>query len=148
MAWKRPSVPVSSEINVTPLCDVMLVLLIIFMVITPMMQNAFTVRLAQAVNPVAMADASKTDAVVVGVSHDGHIYIGNDMISQNDVTTKVSTAIEKKLDKTVYIKADALAQFQIVAAVVDEIRAAGVDKVGLITQKVDRINFPPAIVGE
>ncbi|HUX68389.1 MAG TPA: biopolymer transporter ExbD [Terriglobales bacterium] len=143
MAWHRPTVPVTSDINVTPLVDVMLVLLIIFMVITPLMNHSVNVRLAQAVNPQTLPDADKDDAVIVAVSHDGHLYLGNDMMSGDEITSKVRDAISAKLDKTVYVRADAEAQFSAVAGVIDDVRDAGVDNIAMETEKVDRINLPP-----
>ncbi len=69
---------VNSNINVTPMVDVMLVLLIIFMVITPMLQNKVTIDLAKTDNPTAMPDADKEDAIVVAVTRDGKVYLGQD----------------------------------------------------------------------
>ncbi|HEY7855909.1 MAG TPA: biopolymer transporter ExbD [Terriglobales bacterium] len=147
MAWHRPTVSVTSDINVTPLVDVMLVLLIIFMVITPLMGHSVPVKLAQAVNPVMLPDADKDDAVIVAISHDGHQYLGNDMMSTDEITSKVRDLISNRLDKIVYVKADAIAHFQAVAAVVDAIRDAGVDNIAIETEKIDRQNLPPAAAG-
>jgi len=147
MAWHRPQVSVTSDINVTPLVDVMLVLLIIFMVITPLMQHGVPVKLAQAVNPHMLPDADKDDAVIVAVSHDGHLYLGNDMLSSDDITNKVRDLISNKLDKTVYVKADAQAHFQAVAQVVDAVRDAGVDSIAIETEKIDRTQLPPGAAG-
>ncbi|MGH9416129.1 MAG: biopolymer transporter ExbD [Terriglobales bacterium] len=149
MAWHRPTVSVTSDINVTPLVDVMLVLLIIFMVITPMMSKGVNVTLAQAVNPSPLVNADKDDAIIVAVSHDGRTYLGNDMMDTNAITQKVSDDLINKLDKTVYIKADAAAPFSAVAAVVDAIRDAGSDTIAMETEKVDRTQLPPgALAGQ
>ncbi|MGN6591532.1 MAG: ExbD/TolR family protein [Terriglobales bacterium] len=145
MSWKRPEVAVTNDINVTPLVDVMLVLLIIFMVITPLMQHGTNVTLAQAVNPVTLPDADKDDAVIVAVSHDGHLYLGNDMMGTADITDKVRDLVSNKLDKMVYVKADKAAQFSAVASVIDAIRDAGVDNIAMETEKVDRSNLPPGM---
>ena len=136
MAWKRPVVSVTSDINVTPLVDVMLVLLIIFMVITPLMQNHLNVVLARAQNATIMPDADKEDAVIVAVTHDGHIYLGNDMVTTDELTQKVSDLIANRLDKIVYIRADARAQYKGVVEVVDAVRDAGVDNVAMLTEKI------------
>lgn len=143
MAWHRPEVPVTSDINVTPLVDVMLVLLIIFMVITPLMQHGIPVKLAQTVNPVTLPDADKDDAVIVAVSHDGRLYFGNNMANTDDITNEVRDAVANKLDKTVYVKADAAAHFSAVAALIDAVRDAGVDNIAMETEKIDRTNLPP-----
>jgi biopolymer transport protein TolR len=147
MAWHRPQVSVTSDINVTPLVDVMLVLLIIFMVITPLMQHGINVTLAQAVNVETLKGADKDDAVIVAVSHDGHLYLGNDMVTADQITEGVAREIAKKLNKEVYVKVDKAAQFSAVAGVVDNIRDAGVDKIALETEKIDSMNLPPSAYG-
>ena len=137
MALPRAKIDVTADINVTPLVDVMLVLLIIFMVITPMLQKGLQVDLARTQHPVAMEDANKTDAVIVGISHDGHIFLNNKVVTIDQITDQVKDLVQDRLDKTVYIRADGRAQYGNVANVVDSVRAAGVDKVGMITQQVD-----------
>ncbi|MGH9393453.1 MAG: ExbD/TolR family protein [Terriglobales bacterium] len=148
MAWHRPEVPVTADINVTPLVDVMLVLLIIFMVITPLMQHGIPVTLAQAQNPQLLPDADKDDAVIVSVSHDGRLYLGNDMLTTDAITEKVRDLISNHLDKIVYVKADTAARFSAVATVVDAIRDAGVDNIAMETEKVDRSMLPPGAGGQ
>jgi biopolymer transport protein ExbD/biopolymer transport protein TolR len=138
MAYKRvPGSPVS-DINVTPMADVMLVLLIIFMVITPMLQKGFSVDLAQTQNPRQMPDADKEDAVVLAVTRDGKIYLGSTPVLVRDITAKVKDQISSKLDKTVYVKSDARAKYGDVVAVIDNVRAAGVDSLGLLTEKLQQ----------
>ena len=83
-----------------------------------------------------MPDADKDDAVVVAVSRDGKIFLGRDQVDLDNVGKRVQEIVSDRLDKTVFIKSDARAKFQQVVKVVDEIRAAGVDKLGLLTQKV------------
>ncbi|MBI4164894.1 MAG: biopolymer transporter ExbD, partial [Acidobacteria bacterium] len=75
MAYKRKAASPVSDINVTPMADVMLVLLIIFMVVTPMLQKTFSVDMVKAENPRTMSDADKEDAVVIAVSRDGKVYL-------------------------------------------------------------------------
>ena len=136
MAFKKELSDVSSEPNVVPMCDVMLVLLIIFMVITPMLQKGVSVEMAQSINARAMSDADKDDAVVVAVSRDGKIFLGKDQVALSDLAKKVQTMIVDRLDKTVYVKSDGRAKFEQVVKTVDEIRSAGVDKLGLLTEKM------------
>ena len=131
-----------ADINVTPMADVMLVLLIIFMVITPMLQRGFSVDMAKAANPRQMPDADKEDAVVLAVSRDGKMYLGSDPIRLGEVTVKVKDRISSKLDKTVYVKSDARAKYGDVVALVDNVRAAGVDSLGLLTEKLERRPVP------
>jgi len=122
----------------------MLVLLIIFMVITPMLQKNFSVDMARTVNQHDMADADKEDAVVLAISRDGKIYLGQEPISPDAITTTVKDRIATKLDKTVYVKSDRRAKYGVVASVVDNVRAAGVDSLGLLTEKrAEHIPPPP-----
>jgi biopolymer transport protein ExbD len=136
MATKREPPGAVSDINVTPLVDVMLVLLIIFMVITPMLQKGVSVDMARVNNPRDMQAADKEDATVLAITRDGKIYLGSDTIAIDKITAKVKDRVSDKLDKTVYIKSDARAKYGDVVAVVDAVRAAGVDSVGLLTEKV------------
>ena len=138
MAIKPKAPPTVADINVTPLVDVMLVLLIIFMVITPMLQHGFSVDLAKAANPRQMPDAEKEDATVLAVTRDGKIYLGTTPINLDEVTTKVKDRIASKLDKTVYVKCDARAKYGDLVKVVDNVRAAGVDSLGLETERLQR----------
>src|SRR3972149_852541 len=135
MSFGKPLAEVNSEPNVVPMCDIMLVLLIIFMVITPMLQKDVTVDLVKAVNPRNMQDADKEDAVVVAITRDGKVFMGSDQTRPEDLVEKVQERIANRVDKTVYLKSDARAKYEIVVDVVDEIRAAGVDQLGLITGK-------------
>ncbi|MGH9432138.1 MAG: ExbD/TolR family protein [Terriglobia bacterium] len=138
MAFKAKAPNSVSDINVTPLVDVMLVLLIIFMVITPMLQKDITVDMAKANNPRPMADAEREDAVVIAVTRDGKIYLRKNPITLDKITPKVKDMIASRLNKTVYLKSDARAKYGDVVNVVDAVRAAGVEDLGLITQKVER----------
>ncbi|HZO99535.1 MAG TPA: biopolymer transporter ExbD, partial [Terriglobia bacterium] len=122
MAIKLSSGGTVSDINVTPMVDIMLVLLIIFMVITPMLQKNVSVDMVRTQNPRQMVDADKEDAVVLCVTRDGKVYLGADRIALNDITPKVKDRISSKLDKTVYLKSDARAKYGDVVSVVDAVR--------------------------
>jgi len=126
---------VNSNINVTPMVDVMLVLLIIFMVITPMLQNKVAIDLAKAENAVAMPDADKEDAVVVAVTRDGSIYLGQNRVDPSQLGSQVRDKLADKNDKTIYVRADARAQYKVVEDAIDDVRTAGVEEVGLLTQR-------------
>jgi biopolymer transport protein ExbD len=134
----RPKMGAVADINVTPMADVMLVLLIIFMVITPMLQKGVSVDMARVNNPRPMQDADKEDAVLIAITRDGKLFLGSTPIKLDEVTAKVKDDIANKLDKTVYVKSDARAKYGDVVAVVDAVRAAGVDSLGLLTEKVER----------
>ena len=135
---------VNSNINVTPMVDVMLVLLIIFMVITPMLQKGVSVDLAKVNNPEQMPDADKEDALIVAVMRDGKIYFGTDRIEADQLTQKVKDRLANKADKRVFIKSDARARYGNVVEVVDNVRSAGVDDVGLLTDQKKQGAIPPA----
>jgi biopolymer transport protein ExbD len=135
MAYKPQAGPQMAAPNVIPMADIMLVLLIIFMVVTPMLQKTHQVDLAPVNNPRDMKEADRDDAIVVAVTRDGSLYMGNTKIKKEDITGQIKDQIANKLDKTVYVKSDARAKYGDVVAVVDEIRSAGVDQLGLLTEK-------------
>jgi biopolymer transport protein ExbD/biopolymer transport protein TolR len=123
----------------------MLVLLIIFMVITPMLQHGISVDMAKVNNPEPMADADKEDALLVSVMRNGDVFFGTDKVAPDSLTGKVKDRLTNKADKRVYVKADARAHFGNVVQVVDAVRAAGVDDLGLLTdQRKSTPNPPPA----
>ena len=126
---------VSSNINVTPMVDVMLVLLIIFMVITPMLQNKVQVDMAKVDNPTNMPDADKEDAIVVAITRDGGVFLGQNKVALSELGGQVRDKLADKPGKTIYVRADARAQFRAVEDAIDAVRTAGVDDVGLLTQK-------------
>jgi|HubBroStandDraft_1064217.scaffolds.fasta_scaffold120343_2 biopolymer transport protein TolR len=135
LAKRNEGANVSSDINVTPMVDVMLVLLIIFMVVTPMLQKGVSVDYAQVNNPEQMPDADKEDALLVSIQRDGKVYFGSEQIQVDSLTTKVKDRLANKPDKRVYVKADMRTRFGGVVQVVDAVRAAGVDDLGLLTEQ-------------
>ena len=122
--------------NVIPMADIMLVLLIIFMVVTPMLQKDHPVDLARTNTAKDMQDADKDDAIVLAVTRDGNIFLRTTQIRKEEIQSQVKDRIANRLDKTVYVKSDARAKYGDVVAVVDEIRSAGVDQLGLLTQRL------------
>jgi biopolymer transport protein TolR len=144
IAKRNEGAKVNSDINVTPMVDVMLVLLIIFMVITPMLQKGVSVDLAKVNNPESMPDADKEDALIVAVMRDGKIFFGNDQTAPDQLTQKVKDRLANRVDKRVFIRADARAKFGSVVQVVDNVRSAGVDQLGLLTdqRKANTPNTP------
>jgi biopolymer transport protein ExbD/biopolymer transport protein TolR len=126
---------VTSNINVTPMVDVMLVLLIIFMVITPMLLHKVEIDMAKAENSIAMPDADKEDAIVVAVTRDGGVYLGQNKIDPSQLGNVVREKLAEKTDKTIYVRADSRAQYKAVEDAIDDVRTAGVEEVGLLTQK-------------
>jgi biopolymer transport protein TolR len=128
---------VNSNINVTPMVDVMLVLLIIFMVITPMLNNKVVVDLPKVSAAVIMEDANKEDAITVAVTRDGKIFLGGDQVTKDDLTGKVGDLLAKKTDatadKSVYLRADIRSSYGVVMDTIDAVRAAGVSQLNLLT---------------
>ncbi len=139
----KKAAPVVSDINVTPMVDVMLVLLIIFMVVTPMLQHGKQVDMAQVNNPTDMHDADKEDALQVAITRDDKVFFGTDPINPDDLTQKIKDRIANRTDTRVFLKADARAKYGWVVAVVDDVRAAGVDQLGLLTEQKKSGSFAP-----
>jgi biopolymer transport protein TolR len=133
---------VNSNINVTPMVDVMLVLLIIFMVITPMLNNKVNVDLPKADAAVVMEDANKEDAVVIAVTRDGRTFLGGDQVTIDDLGSKISAKLENKTSKQVFMRADTRANYGKVMDAVDGIRSAGVSQLGLLTEKREEAAAP------
>ena len=125
-----------SDINVTPMVDVMLVLLIIFMVITPMLQHGVQVDLVKTKNPIPMQDADKSDAILVSVTRDGKVFLSTTQTTADDLPGKVRDLLTNRVNKMVFIKSDQRARYEKVVDVVDNLRAAGVDQVGLLTEQI------------
>ena len=138
MAEKRKKRVADSinQINVTPMVDVMLVLLVIFMVITPMLSKGVSVDMVKTRNPIAMEEADKEDALVVAITRDGKVFLGRGQIEPKELGTEVGDVISERLDKTVYIKSDARAKYQKVVDVINILRSTGVDQVGLLTERL------------
>jgi len=135
---------VNSNINVTPMVDVMLVLLIIFMVITPMLENKVNVTLAQTENATAMEDASKEDAVTIAITRDSRVYLGQDQVNIADLGPKVTDLLQNKTSKMVYFRSDARAHYGTVMDAIDAVRTAGVDEIGLLTENRQPNTKPPS----
>ena len=122
-----------SDINVTPLVDVMLVLLIIMMIIAPLLQKGVNVRLPTATNT---ADKPETqDQTVVGVTPDGQFWVNGVSVPDADVRSRVEDIMEGKKERILLIKADEDAPYGRVMEVMDTLRAAGVEDMGLITER-------------
>jgi biopolymer transport protein ExbD/biopolymer transport protein TolR len=134
--------PVVSDINVTPMVDVMLVLLIIFMVITPMLSKGVAVNMVKTHNDIKMQEADKEDAILIAITRDGKVFLspGNTMIQVDQLPAKVKDLQQNRSDKTVYIRADARARFSSVTDVIDALRTDGVDTIGLITEAIQDKN--------
>jgi biopolymer transport protein ExbD len=133
---KQKAPPPVADINVTPMVDVMLVLLIIFMVITPMLTKGISVDMVRTKNPIAMSAADKDDAILIAVTREGRSYLGTTQMNAEDLPAKVRDLLANRLDRMVFIRSDARARYKVVVDVVDNLRAAGVDQVGLLTEQL------------
>ncbi len=129
----------NSEINVTPMVDIMLVLLIIFMVVTPMLQHGVTVNLPKDLNnPVEDQNIIKDNSIVISIPKDGEFYLGKESVRQDQIKDKVEKMlgnIKREEDKVVYIKSGVGVSYGDVVNVINEVRALGVDKIGLVADK-------------
>jgi biopolymer transport protein ExbD/biopolymer transport protein TolR len=128
-----------SEINVTPMVDIMLVLLIIFMVVTPFLQQGITVALPKNMtNPDVDPNIIKESSVVISVPNDGEYYLGKERLQKEQLTDKVDSMLKKiknEQDKIVYIKSGVGVSYGDVVNVINEVRKLGVDKIGLVADK-------------
>ncbi len=134
---KSKSMGAIVDINVTPMVDVMLVLLIIFMVITPMLSKGVSVDLVRTRNHIAMDEADQEDAILVAVTREGSVFLGRSRIEANLLKNEVEDILTTRIDKTVYVKSDARSRYERVVEVVNILRSAGCDQVGLLTEKLE-----------
>ena len=124
---------VKSDINVTPLVDVMLVLLIIMMIIAPMLQKGVDVKLPTATNT---QDKPETqDQTVVAVTADGRMHLNSIPVPDADIAQRITDTLESKKEKIVYLKADQDAPYGRVMAAFDALRKAKVENIGLIAER-------------
>ncbi len=128
-----------SEINVTPMVDIMLVLLIIFMVVTPFLQQGITVALPKNMtNPDVDPRIIKESSIVISVPNDGEYYLGKERVAREQLTDKVDAMLKKiknEQDRIVYIKSGVGVSYGDVVNVINEVRKLGVDKIGLVADK-------------
>ena len=132
VSGKQPHTALA-EINVTPLVDVMLVLLIIFMITAPMLQQGLDVNL-----PVATGTTqpSRDDQIVLTVSKDGKIYLNQTVYTLEALRPKLQALYQNRHDQTLFLRADTEVTYGAVVQVMDEVKKAGIVKLGMITQPV------------
>jgi biopolymer transport protein TolR len=124
---------VKSDINVTPLVDVMLVLLIIMMLVAPMLQQGVAVKLPKADNTVDKPEVQ--GQTVIAIAKDKRIYFNAKAVSEAELGTRVNEYLESKKEKVVIIKADEEVEYGAVMAAMDGLRQAGIEDIGLITER-------------
>jgi biopolymer transport protein ExbD len=124
---------IKSDINVTPLVDVMLVLLIIMMLIAPMLQNGVDVRLPQAANTTDKPETQ--NQTVLAITADRRFYVNSLQIRETELLTRIQDALDATAEKIILIKADEDAPYSTVMSAMDELRKAGIEDIGLITER-------------
>jgi biopolymer transport protein TolR len=135
----------TSEINVTPMVDIMLVLLIIFMVVTPLLQSGVSVVLPKEMrNPEEDPSIIKESSVVIAITGDNQFYIGKDKVDIADLKDKIQKRMESKKpeDRIVYVRSDIHASYGSVVELINTIRQAGIDQIGLVAEKKKGLNGP------
>jgi biopolymer transport protein ExbD len=145
MSYKPRTPALIAAPNVIPMADIMLVLLIIFMVITPLMRPESLVRMATAENADKMPYAGRDDAIIVAITRDGNFFLspGNREIGLDALGDDIKDLVAGRTDRTVYVRSDAGAKYQDVVSAVDQIRAAGIENIGLLTEKIPSKSGPP-----
>ena len=126
---------VTSEINVTPMADVMLVLLIIFMITTPLIQQGVSVNMARAKNAQEAPEAEAEDATTVTLTRSSEIYVNKRLTAEANLYDAISEAYAKAPDKPLFVRVDIAAPFGIVVTVVDVAREVGVEQIGLLVDR-------------
>jgi biopolymer transport protein TolR len=124
---------VKSDINVTPLVDVMLVLLIIMMLVAPMLQQGVAVRLPTAANTVDKPETQ--EQTVLAISKDKSFFLNAKPVTEGEMATRLNEILENKKEKIVLIKADEEVEYSAVMTVMDQLRNAGIEDIGLITER-------------
>jgi biopolymer transport protein TolR len=134
-----------ADINVTPMVDVMLVLLIIFMVVAPMLQTGVSVALPQSKYPEPDPNIIKDTSAVVSITPDDKIFFGRDPVVKDDLARKIDNMLKDKppAEQVVYVKSDKLVKYGTVVGVIDMIREAGYDRIGLVAEKEKETGAPP-----
>lgn len=127
---------VNADINVTPMADIMLVLLIIFMITTPLLQTGITVNLPKAKNPLDAPEADSKDALVIALTRDGRLYLQKKAITEEELTKTLTERFSGgEVNKTMFLRADSSVAYGRVVQLVNLVRKSGVERVGLMAEK-------------
>ena len=126
---------ITSDINVTPMADIMLVLLIIFMITTPLLQSGIAVNKAKARNAAEAPDVESEDATTITVTRDKVIYVNADMVAIEKVTEKVQERVAVAPELPLFVKSDVATPYGTVVDVINRARDAGVEKIGLMVDR-------------
>ena len=128
---------VLSEINVTPLVDVMLVLLVIFMVTAPMLQRGTDVQLPQALH----SDLKEQDRLTLTLTREGRIFLNSEEVPRSELQRRL-VAVTRDRERTVQFRGDSHVSYGLVIEVMDAMKAAGIETVGMITERPSRATTP------
>jgi len=127
---------VNADINVTPMADIMLVLLIIFMITTPLLQSGITVNLPKAKNPLEAPEADSKEAVVIAVNREGKLFLAKKQISEPDLYDFLLKKFSGgEINRTIFLKGDTALAYGRIVQIVNGCRKAGVDRIGLMAEK-------------
>lgn len=127
---------VTADINVTPMADIMLVLLIIFMITTPLLQSGITVNLPKAKNPLEAPEADSKEAVVIAINRDGRLYVAKKQVSEQELYDLLAQKFSGgEVNRTIFLKGDTALQYGRVVEIVNGCRKAGVERIGLMAEK-------------
>lgn len=130
---------VTADINVTPMADIMLVLLIIFMITTPLLQSGITVNLPKAKNPLDAPEADSKEAVVVALNREGKLYLGKKQYSEQELYSYLTQKYSGgEINRTIFLKGDTALAYGRVVEIVNGCRGAGVERIGLMAEKENR----------
>jgi biopolymer transport protein TolR len=124
---------VKSDINVTPLVDVMLVLLIIMMLVAPLLQQGVAVKLPTAANTVDKPETQ--DQTVVAIGKNKEMYVNAKPVTEAELATRINEILENKKEKIVLIKGDEEVEYGAIMGVMDALRQAGIEDIGLVTER-------------
>jgi biopolymer transport protein ExbD len=128
------SIRTKSDINITPLIDVLLVLIVIFMVITPVTQKGFETRVPQP--SLSRVEAELPDTLILSLDHAGTIRLNREALDPPDLFARLQDVFRTRADRTLFVQADNEVLFNEVAQLIDTARGAGADRIGLMTQRV------------
>ena len=127
---------VTADINVTPMADIMLVLLIIFMITAPLISQGITVNLPKAKNPLDAPEADREDAVILALTREGRLFFNKSQINETDLATRLAEWFSSKSEKWLFIRSDNAVPYGRVVDVVNTCRASGIERIGLMAEKL------------